>query len=107
MPWLWGGGCGVRILARGRDFSLLQLALGVGGDPAASCLAGTGSLSLGGRQLGCEVDSLPQFTAKVKSEWSFTCTTLMCSNNNNDDDDDNNNNNKFNCKWAVTQWQWL
>jgi len=24
-----------------------------------------------------------------------------------DDDDDNNNNNKFNCKWAVTRWQWL
>jgi len=28
MPWLWGGGCGVRILAGRRDFSLLQLALG-------------------------------------------------------------------------------
>ena len=27
-----------------------------------------------------------------------------------DDDDDNNNNNNnniFNCKWAVTRWQWL
>jgi hypothetical protein len=24
-----------------------------------------------------------------------------------DDDDDNNNNNIFNCKWAVTRWQWL
>jgi hypothetical protein len=27
----------------------------------------------------------------------------------NDDDDNNNNNNNniFNCKWAVTWWQWL
>jgi len=24
-----------------------------------------------------------------------------------DDDDNNNNNNIFNCKWAVTRWQWL
>jgi len=24
-----------------------------------------------------------------------------------DDDDDDDNNNIFNCKWAVTWWQWL
>jgi len=38
------------------------------GGPSASCLAGTESLYVGGRQLGCE----------VKSEWSFTCTSLVC-----------------------------
>jgi len=34
--------------------------------------------------------------------------TLHKGDNYDDDDDDNNNNNNiFNCKWAVTQWQWL
>jgi hypothetical protein len=29
------------------------------------------------------------------------------NNNNNNNNDNNNNNNIFNCKLAVTRWQWL
>jgi len=31
----------------------------------------------------------------------------MYGQSHNNNDDDNNNNNIFNCKWAVTRWQWL